>query len=934
MKKQFKSLLLVAIFACTTLSAWSQASTQGKEFWVSSTIACSPEKDQSKVKTANPYIAISAEKACTVTIKGGIGNAINITQPVLAGSWNEFGNTSKPYNTQTSAPINAQMDAQYWYPINTKHADDVISLAGKTYMYGLHITATENISVYVILSAENSMDASNILPVTAIGSEYYTQDYSPEANDFSKIVGMTTILATENGTKVDITPSATTYEGKPANATYTVDLDEGQIYYLMTQINQQLSGTHIQARNGKKIAVYNGAALTRIPNGRAARDCLFEQSMPLEYWGTQFIATRSLEKDGNIIGITATQTNTKIKVDGYVQATINAGETYYILLQNNSDPWSTSGTITSTVDQVLVQDAAYIETSCPCAVFCYDTGRDFKGKTGSEVQGHFGDPSSVWVSPIQQKINKITFGTCYTNKTKDHFLNVVTETATCKNTKLTAIYGATQLDKSSLLVWQPVPGNPTYSYARTKIGEASTSQFSVFRLENARGFTATIYGNGDDESYAYSAGSAAVEMGINVNGVTFTNGYRSDEKFCISDSVLFDAAVGTDEIKRVEWEFGDGTTEYGPVQTAHEYSTPGWYDVSARLYGRQVCTDDPEMELGTVSFTFRVWRPDTVIGGAVHECITVDGKLPDGTQLTEEQIADLLANGSNDTLPQVNCYDDVVINLVNYGLETEETLDTIVGQDVVYYNGNVYYADTAVTDTLLNEYNCNHYVHYFVHVKTCLGLTITNSNQHICPGEKLDVDYAKTKGNIKNPVRFEVEGLVDETFDMSDANTSVGLLSLPTASITMPGKYQGKLTIEDANECETKEITIDFTVNYPSDIFKYKFNNVLAVYKPGQGGNEGWTFIAYQWYRNGEAIPGATQSVYHIDSTFTWNDVYYVELTTADGVTIPSCSQSIGNVPDYTPQPASAPVKKMLINRRIMIRKEDKTYDIYGQRVE
>ena len=87
MKKQLKSLLLVAIFACTTLPAWSQASTQGKEFWVSSTLVCSPDK-----ATPAPYIAISAEKACTVNIQGGLNNAINITQQVAAGSWNEFGN--------------------------------------------------------------------------------------------------------------------------------------------------------------------------------------------------------------------------------------------------------------------------------------------------------------------------------------------------------------------------------------------------------------------------------------------------------------------------------------------------------------------------------------------------------------------------------------------------------------------------------------------------------------------------------------------------------------------------------------------------------------------------------------------------------------------------------------------------------------------------
>ncbi len=933
MKKQFKSLLLVAIFACTTLSAWSQASTQGKEFWVSSSLVCSPDK-----ATPTPYIAVSAEKACTVTIQGGVGNAINIVQNVAAGSWNEFGNNSKPEQKNPQAGlINVHMDASKWYPTNMNDANNVSTLvATQKNMYGLHVTATENVSVYVILSSQHSMDASNILPMTALGSEYYTQDYwSKVKSGFDNAVGLTTILGTEDNTQIDITPNGDTFDGWVSGSTHPITLNKGQTYYLITKKSDRLAGTHILAKNGKKIAVYCGVPITNLPTGIAARDCLFEQSMPIEYWGTQFIVTRSLEKDGNLIGITATQNNTKIKVDGYVQASINEGETYYIMLQGTYDP-NGNNAGESPINLVLTQDAAYIETSCPCAVYSYDTGNGYRGKNGTELvtrggkDDYLGDPSSVWVSPIQQKIGKITFGTCYTSKTKDHFLNVVTETATCKNTKLTAIYGATQLDKSSLLTWQPVPGNPIYSYARAKIGDANTSQFSVFRLENAKGFIATIYGNGEDESYAYSAGSAAVEMGINVNGVTFTDGYRSDEKFCIADSVAFDAAIGTDEIKRVDWEFGDGTTLFnGPIQTMHQYAAPGWYDVTATLFGRQICTDDPEVELGTISFTFRIWRPDTVIGGAVHECITLAEWEADPVGSAEK-----LANGANDTLPQINCYDDVKINLVNYGKETVDTLDTIVRQDVaIGYNGQTYYDDANVEDTLINEYRCNHYRRYFVHVKHCLSMTVNSANLHACPtgGDDGDIylTYDKPKGEIA-VAYFEVPNLIAKTQVTVEPLDIV----LPTRSITMPGNYHGTLTVEDDNDCDPKVFPIDFTINYPSDIFKYKFNNVLAVYKSGFGGNTGFTFTGYQWYCNGKPIPGATEAVYHTDSAFNYNDIYYVELTTPDGVTIPSCAQHIESVPDYTPQPAPAPAKKMIMNRQMVIQRGEEIYDIYGQRIQ
>lgn len=933
MKNQIKSLLLVAFMLGTVIPAWGQASTQGKEFWVSSTLVCSPDK-----KAVMPYIAISAEQACTVSITGGVGNAINITQQLAAGSWNEFGNTSKASNTNpTSGFINVQMDASKWYPTTMLDASNIYTLAGQKNQYGLHITATENISVYVILSSPNSMDASNILPITAIGSEYYTQDYFPEANQSfeGNMVSMTTILGTENGTTVEIIPNGDTYDNHLSGQPYLITLNQGETYYLISKKERQLSGTHIRAKNGKKIAIYNGSALTRIPNGRAARDCIFEQSMPVEYWGTQFIVTRSLQKDGNIIGITATQNSTEIKVDGFTQTFINEGETYYILLQNASDPYTTSGTITSRIDKVIIADVAYIETSCPCAVYSYDTGRDFKGSAAggtSEIVGHYGDPSSVWVSPIQQKIGKITFGTCYTTMTTDHFLNVVTETATCQSTTLTALYGATKLDKTNLLVWQPVPGNPKYSYARAKIGDSNTSQYSVFNLENTRGVIATVYGNGDDESYAYSAGSAAVEQGINVNGITFTDGYRSDEKFCFGDEIAFDANVGTDEITRVDWSFGDGTTEYlGPTSISHTYNSPGWYDVTAALYGHQVCTTESEMFLGSVTFSFRIVRPDTVFGDIVPKCIPLEDYKANPAYWDEK-----IANPEIDTV-QEHCYDDVVLNYVIYNRETEEYKDTIVGRDMaIGYNGKTYYTSTDVVDTINYELpQCTQYIRYYVKVITCLDISVTNDPEarHACPGDNFNVIYTKTKGDIDGPAILKIQGMPDQQISISNNNVKDAPLEIPVEKITKPGIYKAQLIIKDEHCGDTKTFDIDFKIYYPSDIFAYKFNNVLAVYLPGYGGNTNYEFEAYQWYRNGVAIPGATYSIYHTDAPFNEGDTYYVELTDKNGLKLPSCPQRIETVPDYTPKTAPKAQKK-LINHRIYIVLDERMYDAYGQRVQ
>jgi len=932
--KKISKVILLAALCSLAIPSWAQ-STQGKEFWVSSSLVCSPDK-----ATPTPYIAISAEKACTVQIQGGVNNAINITQQVAAGSWNEFGNGTTSQTNPAQGMIKVPMNASAWYPTAMSNANNVYTLAGQKNMYGLHITATEDISVYVILSSLHSMDASNILPLTALGSEYYTQDYwSKVKSDFNDAVGLTTILGTEDNTEVEIIPNGDTYDGHQSGQLYTITLNKGQTYYMVTKKGDRLAGTHIRAKQGRKIAVYCGVPITNIPTGIAARDCLFEQPMPIEYWGTQFVVTRSLEKNGNLIGITATTNGTEIKVDGYTQAYISEGETYYIMLQSAGDPNGNKAG-ESPIDLVVTADVAFIETSCPCAVYSYDTGNSYKGKTVDEIVGGKGDPSSVWVSPVQQKINRITFGTCYTSKTEDHFLNVVTETATCQNTKLTALYGATQLDKTSLLVWQPVPGNPTYSYARAKIGDSSTKQFSVFRLENAHGVIATVYGNGEDESYAYSAGSAAVEQGVLVDGETFTDGYRSSTKFCIDAELNFDAKVGTDEISRVDWDFGDGTTEYyGLPQTSHPYTTPGWYDVTASLWGHQVCTTEDNVQLGTVHFTFRVVRPDTIIQTPQHHCFDLDGRLDGkGDPYTEQQIADSIALGGT-RYEQADCSSDVYVIPVSYGRETIEELDTITGYDQAKgYNDSIYYASTDVIDTIEapeNSKKCTIYRKYYVRVITCLDLKFHNDSaaQHICPTNSLTIDYEKIKGDIKS-VRFVVPGYVDDTIVMSNANTRTGSVMLPTEAITKPGIYKGQIIVEDLF-CETKTHTIDIAVYYPEDIVKYKFNNVLAVYNSGYGGNDGYSFKAYQWYRNYQPIEGATSSVLYLGDgvTFEIGDQVYVELTNLSGLTLPSCPLTIYSVPDYEVHTDNAPARKTLQNNRFVIIKGDDTYDIYGQKV-
>ena len=396
--------------------------------------------------------------------------------------------------------------------------------------------------------------------------------------------------------------------------------------------------------------------------------------------------------------------------------------------------------------------------------------------------------------------------------------------------------------------------------------------------------------------------------------------------------MTFDANVGTDEITRVDWSFGDGTTEYyGQTTTSHSYTSPGWYDVTAALYGHQVCTSESDQYLGSVSFSFRIVRPDTVFGSVIPKCISLDEYKSDPARW-DDSIAH----------PQIkevheHCYDTVKLNYIIYNRETEEYRDTIVGRDIAYgYDGTPYYASQDVVEVYKNAAGCDHFVRYYVKVITCLDITVNNNpaTQHVCPGEDFSVSYTKNKGDIEGMAKLKIPGTQDKEIYISNDNIKDAWLTIPVSEMAKPGVYKAQLQIKDENCGDLLKFDIDFKIYYPQDIFSLKYNNVLAVYASGYGGNTYGNFTSFQWYHNGALIPGATSAVYHTDAPFKPGDTYYVELSDGVATPLPACPLTIPqDVEDYNVNKAPSAEKK-LINRHMYIVIDNRMYDAYGLRVK
>ena len=106
--------------------------------------------------------------------------------------------------------------------------------------------------------------------------------------------------------------------------------------------------------------------------------------------------------------------------------------------------------------------------------------------------------------------------------------------------------------------------------------------------------------------------------------------------------------------------------------------------------------------------------------------------------------------------------------------------------------------------------------------------------------------------------------------------------------------------------CTDSTMTTQFGY-FPADVIAHRWDDVLAVRRPEyisavkDGGEDPaeYEYTEYQWYKNGQPMPGETNSFIYVQEKLDMSAVYEVELTRkADGVKIISCPANLGAISD------------------------------------
>ena len=598
------SLLIPAVRLMAQSTVKEGQTTEGKDFWVTFLKTDSYDSEDKSIELS---LSISAKEACDVTIENPY-SGFKKTISLAAGELKE----EKLYEG-TAQDGASSKDVVKCYSFHSEVVDTT----------AVHVTSTANISLFASNWKTKSFDATNVLPTPSLLDEYYIQSYPPSAHNETQQGTHFAIIAAEDDVIVDITPTVSTFGGKPAGQTFATEkLKKGQVYYVWTGTgggdNVDFSGTHVMARDGKKIAVFQGAPHTNIPDKIRDRDHIFSQAMPVKYWGNTFAITSSMTRGRDKIRIMALNDETEVRINGKLVHTFNFASdntpsgaqvvqcapkdkrTFEFEIGSKGVNCTDKDQKFALQDPLVEGTSCFIETSCPVSVHLFMVSNRYDNTDD-------GDPAMIWINPIEQVIEKITFATYRSSNT--HYFNVVTTKDNIDNMFL---------DNIQLTGFTPVEGsNDKYYFLRKNIPH------NTHTLAGKKGFIAHVYGYGEKESYGYSAGGATKPLTqyITINGEIFSP--DKENTLCGEDTIKF-ACHPDYEWTKIEWNFGDGETKTVTDEkdsvVLHYYPESKTYNASVLIYRESSNLCAGQNAVDTIPITVTIGRYEFTIGAPEIPC--------------------------------------------------------------------------------------------------------------------------------------------------------------------------------------------------------------------------------------------------------------------------------------------------------------------------
>jgi hypothetical protein len=160
----------------------------------------------------------------------------------------------------------------------------------------------------------------------------------------------------------------------------------------------------------------------------------------------------------------------------------------------------------------------------------------------------------------------------------------------------------------------------------------------------------------------------------------------------------------------------------------------------------------------------------------------------------------------------------------------------------------------------------------------------------VCENSVGDVDYALLTGiPTQYKITFDAAALIAGFKNVAYTDILAnGFVTFNVIDGIPEGTYNATLQLRDAKGTESLMYPFQFTVNLSSKYIIAKFDDVVLC------DNSSKRFTAYQWYKNGVAIPGATKQFYCDPNGLI--GLYSLEVTDKSGKKLKTCGKTL-NIP-------------------------------------
>ncbi|HEY6503760.1 MAG TPA: PKD domain-containing protein [Chitinophagaceae bacterium] len=740
----------------------------------------------------------------------------------------------------------------------------------------IRVTAPKPVVVYSYITRNAASAGTLCLPTNVLGKEYYSMNFTQVSNE-NNSNSYFTIIAVEDNTAVEITPSAATKNGWVANTTYTVNLNKGEIYQVLGAANgfngEDLTGSKIRsvasASGGcKKIAVYSGSGKIRIPasgcSGNSS-DNLYQQLYPTGSWGKKYLTAPSANNPNNYYRIGRSDPASNVYLNG---ALIPAGSfinNYYQFFNNIPN---------------------LIESDLPISVAQFFTTQGCDGNPSSQPY----DPDMIMLNPVEQNIDRVTLvssnlvAAATPQYPHQHNIHAIMKNG---GTGISSF----KLDGNPVPIgsWAVHPADPAYSYLYMN----SVSQ-GYHTLSSDSGFNATAYGYANFESYGYSAGANVKDL---YQFISISNQYASvDFPAACKGAISTFSMTFPYKPTQIIWNFNGlfpNDTANNPVYTSssvvngrtlYKYDLPGTYTMpAAGSYPIQIVAQNPTSDgcsgIQEIDIELQVFDPPVAaFNFTTNGCVSSPVVFTDNTTNTGGRpITHWHWNfGDGNTANDVPTINHTYAGPGSYNVKY--TVITDIGC----------LADTIPQVVVLNDPPV---AQFSTAAPYCAGKTISfTDNSTVSSG-----------------------AIAKWTWNFGDGSPVVIAFTnaAQTHTYTNPGTYPVTLEVETASGCRSNVTSIPVTVN-PNPVVAFNLPNVCLPVGAAQfnststisDGTE--NLFGYIW-NFGDATP--TSSVQNPLHNYTGAGPYNVSLTvTSNNGCITTGTQSLTTI--YTepiaifPQPA------------------------------